>query len=370
MIKSLKEFPGSFDPLVIVTGDRRELPPQTTGDVLAYSVSSTDTMYLPALGLQSSRVFDDHGLIVSDKQFVTDSEDKLRHRFGNTNILVIGSPAVNLLARRINDFSSFRFEISETSRKELQEQEEFMRKYVLDEDDLFIYHQCLDGVIDAEAILYRFADQDPQIDALRSKAKLIVPAFKKTLICQDLHANPRPIRYLLHKLDQPGIYDSLSSTVRGNTIGPNKDYGLISIMRNPFCDSEDYHLIYVAGVHGPGTAMGVKLLQNKKNFIAHPFGGVYEVSIARFADYYEKINQSKPRWETHPYDVEKYIKTPKPRSSMQAFLSSPGGKNDSQQQSFNHELKNLLADTFLQESISLRIECSYTLVPCNCHNFG
>ncbi len=105
-MKLLTRFPEDFQPLVIVTGDRREMPPQSRGDMLAYSVSNSDVMYLNFLNLKNA-------LILTDKMFAVEPEEHLRRKFGQTNILVIGSPAVNLLARRINGKSIFRFAISE-----------------------------------------------------------------------------------------------------------------------------------------------------------------------------------------------------------------------------------------------------------------
>src|SRR3954453_20643829 len=125
-MKPLTDFPEGFEPLVIVTGDRREVPPLSKGDLLAYSASCIDSMYLPLLFTGSRQMKTASPIVLSDKQFVTDKEPDLHRRFGETNILVIGSPAVNLLARRINQRSPFRFDISEETREELAEQEHFV----------------------------------------------------------------------------------------------------------------------------------------------------------------------------------------------------------------------------------------------------
>ncbi len=365
MARTLRDFPEAFFPLIVVTGDRRETPPLSRGDVLAYSVSSTDVMHLTALHLVTGEVDAEaeaiHGLLVSDKQFVTDSEDKLRRRFGRYNILVIGSPAVNLLSRSINQGCPFRFSISGDTRRELEEQDDFFEEYVKDEDDVFIYNQCLDGIFDTDAILSRFVGLDPRIETLRTKASRIVPAFKETQICQNISVNPRPIRYLMHKLDQPGIYDSLSAMTRGKSIGPYKDYGLISVMRNPFSTGGDYQVVYVAGVHGPGTAVGLQMLGRKESFADHPFGGVFEVRIDRFAQFYEKLQNSHGRWETPAYKVGQYAMVADPLTSIRVFLSSPGGKDDTQQKSFNQQLRELLEEVCTERSTDLIVRCPYTL---------
>ncbi len=359
-MKSLVSFPEGFSPLVIVTGDRREVPPLSRGDVLAYSFSTTDIVYLPHFRIPRSGDHVDHGTVLSDKQFAVDPEEVLRRRFGKTNILVVGSPAVNLLARRINRQSAFRFSISEETHKELAEQDDFMDKFVISEDDLFIYHHCLEGTLDVEAIVARFVGRVPDIASLRKKAKRMVAHFKHTLICRNLKTHHRPIRYLMHKLDRPGIFDSLSRTNRGASIGAYKDYGLIAVLPNLFSLGEEYSIIYVAGVHGPGTAAGLRMLGDKKSFIDHPYGGIYEVNIDRFASFFEKIRQSPGRWETPGYNDRDYPVPPVQRSAR-AFLSSPSGRTDRGQRSFDTRLRSLLQDACARREISLAIADPYTL---------
>lgn len=357
-MKSLENFPENFQPLVIVTGDRREVPPQSRGDMLAYSVSNTDFMYLNFLNISDS-------LVLSDKQFVIDSEETLRQNFGSTNILVIGSPAVNLLARRINDQSVFRFSISEETKMEIEEQNEFMDKFTQFEDDLFIYYQCLEGVLKPENILARFVGLVPELGSLKIKAEQIVREFKKTRICSDLQLYPRPIRYLMRKLGKPGIYDSLAGINRGDAIPLNKDYGMISVLDNPFSEKKgEYSIVFVAGVHGPGTALGLKLLSDNNAFNDHPYGGVYEIIVARFASFFEKFQQSNIRWETPAYKNDKYTTASADlgiRKNIKVFLSSPGGKDDRMQRTFNMNLKNLLKEICKNKGLTLGVEGPYTL---------
>jgi hypothetical protein len=360
-MRSLKGFPGDFTPLVVVTGDRREVPPLSKGDVLAYSFSTTDIMYLNNIGYQGEQDAFNDGLVVSDKQFVTDDEESLRRRFGSTNMLVIGSPAVNLLARRINENSPFRFSISEEAKKELQEQNDLMDELITDDDELFIYHQCLEGILDVETMLKRYVDLDPHIDQLRNKAGTIARRFKDTSICRNIPAYTRPVRYLMHKLDRPGIYDSRGRTNRGESIGAYKDYGLIAILQNPFSDTEDYSLIYVAGVHGPGTAIGVRMLGDQQAFESHPFGGVYQVRIRRVANYYEKIQQSSSIWETPGYEPSNYNGEVKEKSpSIHVFLSSPSKKEDRNQQRFNQTIKDLIRDICKTKGIDAHVREPYS----------
>jgi hypothetical protein len=356
-MRSLKGFPNDFKPLVVVTGDRREVPPLSKGDVLAYSFSTTDIMYLNNIGYRGMDDAFNDGLVVSDKQFVTDDEASLRHRFGKTNILVIGSPAVNLLARRINESSLFRFSISDETKKELQEQKDLMDELINDEYELFIYHQCLEGILDIDAMLRRFVDSHPHVNQLKDKAAIIAKRFKNTSICK-IPDRTRPVRYLMHKLDRPGIFDTHSRIDRGLTIGAYTDYGLISILQNPFSDENEYSIIYVAGVHGPATAIGVRMLGEKGIFDSHPFGGVYEVKINRVANYYEKIQKSSGVWETPAYEN---IKDPVTKnSSIKVFLSSPSKKGDKKQQKFNETIQELIHDICKNKGIEAHVKEPYS----------
>jgi hypothetical protein len=355
-MKTLRNFPEDFYPLVIVTGDRREIPPQSKGDILAYSVSSTDFMYMNYLNTNNC-------LVLSDKQFAIESEVQLKDKFGSCNLLIIGSPAVNILARKINELFMFRFAISQETKTELFEQYDFMNEYILTQDDLNIYHHCLDGILDVEMIIKGFVGFDPNIEALRERTNFITNEFKKTMICSNLKTFPKPIKYLMHKLDKPGIYDSLANIDRGKAVSESKDYGLISIVRNPFALKDDYYIIYVAGVHGPGTAEGLKLLSDKNAFIDHPFGGVYEVIINQFKDFFDRIQASKVRWETGAYkieDVDSSIISPKKK--MQVFLSSPAKTNDDKQHYFNDNIRDIFTQISNEENFLLNFEDPYSII--------
>ncbi len=244
----------------------------------------------------------------------------------------------------------------------LEEQHDFIDRFIHNEEDLFIYQQCLEGIIDIDRVLDRFIGLEPQMEELHERAKEIVPEFMKTNLCSDLRTYPRPIRYLMHRLDKPGIFDSLTRTIRGESISAYKDYGLISLVKNPFClNNEDYWIVLVAGVHGPGTALGLKLLSNKQTFSDHPYGGVYEVRIDRFTNFFEKFQQSRARWETPPYEENAFMPKDFELTATKVFLSGPAPKDDDQQMKFDENLINLFQKIFLNLGHKLEMEGPYTL---------
>jgi len=106
--RNFEQFPRHFEPLVIITGDKRETRGRHigAGDFGVHATTTADSRWLMSLGL-SQEV--EH---VIDKDFVLLDEPQLIERFAHKNLLVIGSPSVNHLARRINRSSIFRFNIN------------------------------------------------------------------------------------------------------------------------------------------------------------------------------------------------------------------------------------------------------------------
>jgi hypothetical protein len=362
-MKTLVDFPERFAPLVAVTGDRREVPPKTIGDLLAYSVSTTDVMFMSHLCLGECPV-------VSDKQFVDERDSVLKRRFGNTNILVIGSPAVNLLARKINNQSMFKFQITKETKETIAEQYRLIRELDLEADGLYVYYHCLEGMLNVDTILSRFSGLEPNIKAYRESALSIVSAVKETRLFSNLQPRQRPIRLLMHKLDKPGIRDELQDIIRGESTSPHKDYGLISLFPNPFASSSEFKIIYVAGVHGPGTAAGLKLLSEKTGLTDHPYGGVYEVRLDRLHRYYERIIRCQPRWETPAYkESEVPIKYRSCKKELRVFISSPAKKEDKTQIEFDALLRTRLTSMCEERGIALTIYDPYTLPMADRLNF-
>ncbi len=94
--RTLHDFPDSFYPLAIVTGDKREDSETriTAGDFGAVSASHAELRWLCELGLRSDVE------LYGDKIFVLEGVDELKARFGRKHLLIVGSPGSNHLARR------------------------------------------------------------------------------------------------------------------------------------------------------------------------------------------------------------------------------------------------------------------------------
>lgn len=81
-------------------------------------MSPLDLTFLVRLGLRPVTPMPDRSeqktLIFSDRLFACADDDQLRETFSSVNLLVVGSPKVNLLARRVNFSSLFRLTLKRT----------------------------------------------------------------------------------------------------------------------------------------------------------------------------------------------------------------------------------------------------------------
>lgn len=225
--KILSNFPDAFENLTIVTGDRRESPPKTAGDIGAFSASPCDDKYLYEMRLPAGTTK------TTDKIFVQSDQRALRRLFGRRNLLVIGSPASNHLARIVNKGSIFRFNLE------------------------------VKAVQDLDQILQEARGKNShQLQTLQEEQL----GF---------------IKFSMRRMFYGGLFDpTYEFFFRAGATSQYRDYGVISLAQNPYSDDARFVCILVGGLHLPGTMQGVNLLSKPEVFKNHPFGGVYEVDIA------------------------------------------------------------------------------------------
>lgn len=288
-MKTLQNFPEAFYPLVVITGDRRDDPPKSRGDLFAYSMSPCDLMFFPSLKLREDVQ------IKSDKIFVLMDDSYLKREFGKTNLLIIGSPATNLVARKVNRMSLFRFNISKNSEEKLRSQEKIIEKAPFDIVRLHIYLDVVRGVpleISLENLkTRRFLVVDEE--NFRATYESVVRDYASTKIGN--------FKSLIREFTIPGLIDPIDNALHGIAIGYANDFGLISIARNPFADNEDYVSIFVAGIHGPGTAQALRILGNSKNFESCPYGGIFEVQLNPALEWPARFESALQQWQTRTH---------------------------------------------------------------------
>ena len=302
----LDEFPRGFRNLVIVIGDRRETPPRSRADLLAHSLSASDLRFLPRLDLDTSVD------IVSDKIFAMMDDAYLTKRFAKSNLLVIGSPAVNLAARRLTLDSVFHFDQStealaiDAQLRGLNELRD--RRLLRAAWRLLRRPRLLAGKTLDREVLDRDEEIRPLTDDQLSKLLTLLRPMIEPLLTQI--RSDSDVEHLDHLLDvfrKPGIIDPVAGRLRKIEPGESTDLALISVGPNPFAPPGDlaHVCVSVAGVHGPGTAQALRLLGDRANGWAQerPLGGVIEVGLDSFKDWPARFDEATSDWLTPRYTI-------------------------------------------------------------------
>lgn len=348
---SLADFPEKFDPLIVVTGDRREARPKSKGDLLAYSLSNIDLTYLLNLELKSVR-------ILTDKIFVLLDQEELQNLFGKTNILTIGSPAVNFLTRHINSQNLFYFDIPDTAVKDILEHEKIINNIRYDPEHLFIYKEIFERGLTPDEIIKQDLMDYPDRENL-------------TVICNQLYGefnalklNNKNWKQFIHNFDRTGIYDPIDGNKHAVATKPYNDFGIISFAQNPYSKG-DYYIITIAGIHGIATALGAKLLATKEALYDRPFGGIFEVVFPEYGAWYAKVDKAQIKWQTRSYkerynSIESILKLINERKKNKQgqfgfFVSSPYNEEDEYFKNLNRSLK------FVCEKYFTATETAYSI---------
>ena len=355
-MKTLKDFPEKFYPLVVVVGDRREFRPKTIGDILAYSVSTTDLLYLNRLGLRPDT------LIVSDKLFLLEDEAKLKDKYGKYNILTIGSPDVNLFSRIINDNSLIRFRIDEKAKIEMKNQKAIVEKYKFDQMALHFYKAILEQGIETPEEYKKLRDEII-IEEIKDKFNIIKNLIRKTEI--------ENIKSLLRKYMGDAILDPIvnhridikNSKVQGTFVNQGVDFGLISLAINPYSSTDEYCVIYVAGRHGPGTSHALRALSMKEQWINHPYGSVIEVLIDLAGSYSDRFQNVVIQWGSETYSENDSdslrIIFQGGKEIVKVFHSTPYRKTEKSSIDWDNTINKFLKNYYTKEGKDLDYKSPY-----------
>jgi hypothetical protein len=259
---TLRDWPMAFLPIVVFVGDRREIPPQSPADLLAASASIGDLYYLPRLQLPAETE------IRSDKSVVITTPESLRRILQDTNLLIIGSPAANLMARTVNPGACFSFHVAPDA---LAQAAEFQR--------------ILEPIQYLPGNLERYADVNSATATEREWS--------------------RRRRHMIYEFARSGILDPVDySGLRATAIPVHLDWGVVSLCRHPW--SENKVAVIAGGLHGPATAAAIRLLSKENAFADRPLGGVFRVHVPINAPWEERYRHLNPEWDTHSYTVAGY----------------------------------------------------------------
>lgn len=265
--RTFDDFPDAFYPLVVVTGDKRETRGShiTVADFGAYAATPADTRWICNLGLRADVV--KH----IDKNFVLLPEDRLMERFAETNLLVVGSPAANHLARRVNRSAVFRFNESVDAIRVIEDQVASLKEATRDQ-------------------LAAAASEQERRDTL---ARTMRALFVGGIIDPT-----SPPTYAAAQFGRIAVHTQL-------------DFGVLTFAANPFyemkCRTEGkandhrYVAIMAAGIHHPATAHALKLLGADRReegvFEKHPYGGVIRVDLDIGIPFAERTEVANCLWE-------------------------------------------------------------------------
>ena len=310
-VPTLADFPDAFDDLVVVCGDRRESPPKTKGDIFADSFSSADLTHIPELFERCGRQLD----IRSDKGFILGDRDYLTREFGERHLIVLGSPAVNLLARMINENCVFRFTIPKAAR-EFSNYLETEIPEINDPDLLDIFWKMASewreagGVeIDSEAYYehYRKKGARVQLDQIQDLAGKVKELLKDNTV--------KRIKNMFHK---PGFSDPADAQPHGESPRQDNDFGIVSLGPNPYSKSGQHLCILVAGIHAPGTDQALRMLATN-DFRERPLGGVIEAKINLQAGWIERLYKAGFDWQTKRYVISTILSNLVNASNLPVF---------------------------------------------------
>lgn len=260
--RSFLEFPEAFQPMRVVTGDVRQDPPKTAGDIGAYSACPIDDRWIYKLGLPKDTEK------VSDKEFLISDNDRLVREYGKCHLLVIGSPATNHLARIVNPNAIFRFNLPRDLKEKLE--------------------NALEGLP---------GEKDREVLERRKRSNL--PVLKQLMrrFCASY-----------------GIVDPLLQDVRGFALAPDMDFATVTFAANPYYRGDDYRYVavMVAGFHHPGTVWALRCLGEPRDeqhgFLEHPYGGVLEIKISPEIPWEKRMRKARCSWDTDPYDKDALLK--------------------------------------------------------------
>jgi serine/threonine protein kinase len=254
---SLVHWPLRFQIATAIVGDRRESPPHTSADLLALPAATGDLFYFSNLGL--------HARIRSDKIVKIAAEDRLRDKLDH-DLLIIGSPAVNLAARIVNDSACFRFCVSSQTRE-------------------------------LEA---RFDRDLKPITFLRRKLREYIEDES-----EDGRQRLRELNHMRIGFARAGFIDPVNyNGLRGFAKRAYEDYGIVTICQHPW--SRDRIAILAGGIGGPGTAGALKQLATPGAFSQHPLGGVFRVLIPTEGPWEDRFDDLDVIWDTPDYTVADY----------------------------------------------------------------
>jgi hypothetical protein len=246
----------------------------------------------------------------SDKLLVLLRPEALQKEFGHTNLLIVGSLAVNWAARVANKASVFRYAIS-PEREAWSER--FMSRKDLNDRDVLRFFWKLAQVPSTQNVTIENIDEvartELQTGTPATKQRARDAAIETLTSCVAGTDRLQSASEIMDEFRKPGFLDPADWIDRGSTTGDWNDFGMVSLAPNPFAvESDRYVSILVGGVHGPGTAHALRVLaQHPQEFQRRPFGGVLEVFLDGYMGWSNRFQNATWEWRTGEYSPETVV---------------------------------------------------------------
>lgn len=317
---SLADFPGN-DPLTIILGDRRESRAKSAADCLIYSGSMTDAMYLSCLGekMKSAAIRSDKLLVRMPVDYLEDMPE-----LAESNLLIIGSPAVNWGSRILNKNDAiFPFRIDHN----VVTHDEQLRHNARMQDGTFagvfwdLAQSDLGKQQDRTDAFERASNEtdDPHLVAEAEK-------FAKNVL------DGSTAKAVMNKFRTLGIIDPADQEHHAQITHSANDFAVVTLARNPYCKTGRYRAVICGGTHGPGTARALKeLLSHPERFKNHPLGAVLEINLRLDLDWPTRFEKATISFQTREYTPDQVLThfeaacgvDPSARSPVLAQLLTP-----------------------------------------------
>lgn len=292
-LRSLADFPGD-DPLTVILGDRRELRAESASDCFIYSGSTTDAMYLNALGCHMENT-----LIRSDKLLVRMPTEYLKSMpdVANRNLLILGSPAVNWGARILNKSDAiFSFRIDQDV---VKRDEEFRADARMQDQTLVGPFWSLVRDLRGTNEIAKLADEQSVGAKLDKSVRHLAPTLVDVIRHMLVDSTPKAT---MNKFRSLGILDPADQEHHAQITYGSNDFAVVTLARNPWSVDGRYRAVICGGIHGPGTAAALReLLVRPERFENYPLGAVLEVKLRLDLDWPTRFENATVSFQTEEY---------------------------------------------------------------------
>jgi hypothetical protein len=309
-LPTVDRFPEAFSPLAVIVGGYGgdiNKEPEHIYELFRQSQSLVNLHYLPHLNLDPSTQ------IISDQLFIElDDDQRASEVLGNHHLLVIGGPLVNAVSRHLTLTKQLAFNFTYDSPTYRWEKgvydfltESGLFKNALSVKMLFRMLEIPHDILEITRPEFVHEDIDP---AVVQEIKNMVFKIRHDFM-GNLSANNRDIS---EQFRPQKIFSPLDPKLRSCVNDNRHERAIISLGENPWSKRlrkknptlPRYEVIVVAGINPLSTAIAVKALSKKGNFVERPLGGLLDIIEDRRHGEYKRVIESTYDWLTTPYEVK------------------------------------------------------------------